>query len=436
MLRYPQNCHRIIILFAFKPWILSGFEDFIEKAGFSKGIIQAMVLYNIDDVDEGMVVGESIFLENNRLLVAAGFRLEKQHINLLKQKGVAYVRISVEGTENIQAKSVISEQVKQELAHTINQSSSQISTIFKKSKTVKDKIEDVIKNEKKFITEYMRKSSVLKAIERAIDDILTVPWTIVNLDKMSLVSDALYTHVINVMLISLCIGHKYRYTNEEMKQLGLGVINYDIGMIAIPKEILNKTTPLTEQEKNILKQHTVYGYMMLSEISIIPPTSSIVALSHHEYQDGTGYPRGETGANTPPLKSFSKPKTIHRFAEIVAVADTFEMYIYGRKHFAQKLPPDKAIRKLIEMKGTKLNADILKTLLTIVSIYPVGMRVRVIDSPLPDLRGCYGVVAQNNPGKLFEPTILLIESRNKKKLPKPVTLDFSVHKGFLVELAD
>ena len=393
-----------------------------------------MVQYKIEDVDEGMVVGQSVFDENGKLLVAAGFCLEDKHIALLKKKGYASIMINVEGTEDIEAKSIISQHVRQEFTATLSKSTQGIENIVGKAQENKKKIADIILNDKKQINDIIGKSGALQIVNKVIDEILAEPWAVVNLEMMQKADNTLYTHVINVTLVSLCVGCKYHFSQKELRQLGLGVINYDIGMLAIPKQILDKETELTPREKDTLMKHTIYGHMMLSDIPAIPPTSSIVALSHHEHQDGSGQPQGLKGENRPPIKDVKKGKMIHRFAEIVAVADRYEMLTYGRKHFAKKLPPEQVIIKLIDMKKTKLNFEILKTLLSIVPVYPVGMRVRVTDTPIPELLGSYGVVARTNPDRLFEPVIILIESKHKKRLPKPVMLDFSKHKGFSVEL--
>ena len=173
---------------------------------------------------------------------------------------------------------------------------------------------------------------------------------------------------------------------------------------------------------------------MLSENVIIPPTSSLVAYAHHECQDGTGYPRGMKGENRPAGKSFSKAGLIHRFAEIVAVADTYDMLTNGRKHFSPKLSPVEVFNEIVSMSGTKLNADIVKCFLSIVPMFPVGTRVRITTAPIAELQGCFGVISKVNPDRVHEPQVLVFESKNHQKI-KPVTLDFSKHKGFSVELA-
>jgi hypothetical protein len=68
-----------------------------------------MVRYHIDDICEGMVLGESIFLPSGELLLAGGYVLKQQYIERLRQKGFLSVYINVEGTEEILPESIISE---------------------------------------------------------------------------------------------------------------------------------------------------------------------------------------------------------------------------------------------------------------------------------------------------------------------------------------
>lgn len=393
-----------------------------------------MVYYSIDHVKEGMVVAESIFDKTGTLLIAAGFQIKQTLIDMLKKRGYKKIAISVEGTEMVIPEMVVSRQMQREMTSMIDHSSKNIDIIFKEAQEIKTNIIDRIKKSKSAITDIVRKSDMLGVISKVIDDVLSEPWTVVNLENLQQSGLGLYNHSINVTILALCIGRKYNFSADEMKQLGLGALNYDLGMLAVPKEIAEKEGDLTDDEKIILKQHTTYGYLMLSENALIPPTSSSVANAHHECQDGTGYPRGIKAENRPPTKMYSKPGLIHRFAEIVAVADTYDMLTNGRRHFSPKLGPAETFKKIISMSGAKLNADIVKCLFSIVPMFPVGTRIRITSAPIDGLQGSIGVVSKVNPDRVHEPQVLIFESKNHQKI-KPVTLDFSKHKGFSVELA-
>jgi len=85
-----------------------------------------MVRYNLDDVNEDMVLGESIFLQNGELLLAAGYKIKDEYIGLLKKRGIASVLIDVEGTESVVPETVISTHLQQSMAMSL----SKMETVF------------------------------------------------------------------------------------------------------------------------------------------------------------------------------------------------------------------------------------------------------------------------------------------------------------------
>ncbi len=393
-----------------------------------------MVFYNLDEVKEGMILADSLFDRQGNLLIAGGFTLKKNHIEMLRLRGFVSIPIAVTGMEKIVPEKVISHQTELELISVFDKSSKAISSIMAQSRKNNEKISDIIEKDKGTLSKLIRDTGILTAAIKLVEDVSHEPWTIVNLNRMREASDNLLEHSINVAIIALCIGQKYRLPAHEMKQLGLGALNYDIGMLAVPPSILEKQTALTDEERLLLQQHTTYGYLMLKGNPEIPPTSAIVALSHHEYQDGSGYPQNMTAENRPPLKDFSHQGCIHRFAQIVAVADTYAMLIHGRQHFQQRMDPLHAAKKLVEYSKTKLNADIVKTLLGIFPVYPLGARIKIVHGPIADLDNAIGAVSKVYPDHIASPQITIFESARHHSLPKPIILELAQYKGFSLEL--
>ena len=109
-------------------------------------------------------------------------------------------------------------------------------------------------------------------------------------------------------------------TNDEIKAFSSAAFLHDIGKVHIPREILNKHTPLTEQEFEVLKNHTGEGKRLLDLLPQIDnghfnEIAIQMAYSHHEHWDGTGYPIG------------LKETTIPLCARILAVADALDKFI-------------------------------------------------------------------------------------------------------------
>lgn len=105
-------------------------------------------------------------------------------------------------------------------------------------------------------------------------------------------------HTRRVTAMSLELGRSMGLSEEQLIHLGRGALLHDIGKLGIPDEILLKPGPLTQQEREIMQQHPVFAYLMLSPIEFLHPALDI-PLSHHEKWDGTGYPYGLKGQDIP-----------------------------------------------------------------------------------------------------------------------------------------
>lgn len=123
--------------------------------------------------------------------------------------------------------------------------------------------------------------------------------------------DYTYRHNIAVGVMSNLLGTWMGLERQELLQLTTAALLHDAGKMLVPDEILNKPGKLTDEEYNLMKNHTVFGYDMLKKTVGINYRQALVALQHHERMDGSGYPLG------------IKRESIDLFSRIVAVADIF-----------------------------------------------------------------------------------------------------------------
>lgn len=86
--------------------------------------------------------------------------------------------------------------------------------------------------------------------------------------------------------------------DEQLIHITRGALLHDIGKMAIPDSILLKPGALTEEERELVKQHPRFAYDMLRRIEFLLPAIDI-PYCHHEKWDGTGYPRGLKGEEIP-----------------------------------------------------------------------------------------------------------------------------------------
>jgi HD-GYP domain-containing protein (c-di-GMP phosphodiesterase class II) len=393
-----------------------------------------MVRYNIDDVTDDMILGEAVSLPTGKMLLNAGYRVTERYKNRLKDLGLRSLLIDVKGTEDVCEKTVVNPESVDGLSFSLKESEKKISNILSKFRNETSKnIPKLIFKNRKDINRYIMNPGIMNQITNIIEEILNEPDIVLNLAALENSDDSFFRHAIDIAITSLCIGRKYNFAYDEIKQLGIGALNYHVGLLALPGDLLKKDTDFTEQEKKEFKQHTVYGYLMLSQNLQIPPTSAIVALQHHELQNGTGYPLGLKGSNKPPVKDMSRVHVIHRFAEIVAIADAYHRIKTERSEDENKSIQD-SFTKLIKLSDTFLNKEIVKTLISIIPAYPIGTRIRITNSPNPQLNRYIGVVSEENPKDLSHPKILLYETSQKKSITPPIVIDTAKHTNLKFEL--
>lgn len=133
-------------------------------------------------------------------------------------------------------------------------------------------------------------------------------------------------HSLSVYNISCMLANYLNIDKKEKEKIKMASLLHDIGKIAIPDEILKKESRLTKDEFNIMKQHVVYTYEILSYLNNEDILN--IASNHHEKLNGKGYPRG-----------ISELSISER---IVAVADIFSALIQKRS-YKRELPKEQVI---------------------------------------------------------------------------------------------
>lgn len=136
----------------------------------------------------------------------------------------------------------------------------------------------------------------------------------------------LYTHSVNVSVLSIMMGRWLQFDPATIKKLGVAGMLHDIGKVHIPDEILNKPAALSENEYEIIKNHSVIGYRLMREYDSIDTQIMYAVLMHHERMDGSGYPAGLSHGKIPSL------------ASVVAIADTYDA-ITSKRVYSEKRTP-------------------------------------------------------------------------------------------------
>jgi len=167
-----------------------------------------------------------------------------------------------------------------------------------------------------------RAAHLQKEVERATRDILQR-----EIDTLTILGHASEfkdtetgAHISRVALYAKVIGQGL-LNEDELATLFFSTPLHDVGKIGIPDSILLKPGKLTKEEFEIMKSHTTVGHELLSSSeSKFLKAGALIARSHHEKWDGSGYPDGLKG------------KDIPLFGRIVAICDVFDALISVRPY--------------------------------------------------------------------------------------------------------
>lgn len=120
-----------------------------------------------------------------------------------------------------------------------------------------------------------------------------------------------FKHCINVAYLTAEITQQIYSDQEEIKNIVTGALLHDIGKLYVPDKILYKRGRLTDDEYELVKKHTIWGYDLIKEEAFTDLTKDIV-LSHHEKSSGAGYPYHKKG------------EEISQGVQIVTVCDMYD----------------------------------------------------------------------------------------------------------------
>ena len=183
-------------------------------------------------------------------------------------------------------------------------------------------------------------------LEKAYDDLREAYRG--TMESLRLAVDAKDTYTKNhsdrVSYYAVLLAKKIGLPEEEVEIIRDGGLFHDIGKIGIPDSILQKTSPLTDDEYSDIKNHPSIGAHILQPAKIFDKIIPMVK-HHHERFDGRGYPSGLKGEDIPLC------------ARIVCIADSFDAMTSDRS-YRPRYTLFKAIEEIENCKGTQFDPEL------------------------------------------------------------------------------
>jgi putative nucleotidyltransferase with HDIG domain len=169
-------------------------------------------------------------------------------------------------------------------------------------------------------------------------------------------ADDSYTgeHCRGVVELALEVGRELDLDATRLRNLEFSALLHDVGKVVIPKEIINKPGPLTPEEFEVVKTHTVEGQRMLDRIGGFMTDVGRIVRSHHERWDGGGYPDGLAG------------EAIPIEARIVTACDSYSAMTTTRS-YRRAMPVEVAAGELEANAGSQFDPAVARALIAIVT---------------------------------------------------------------------
>lgn len=317
-----------------------------------------------------MHLGKSIY-HYNQLLLTAGISELDRFSDTLTKLGITSIYVEDSVSEDIEIEDAVSEitrfKCKDALQHAIDRFRTQGSFDM---------------------------GGITEATSMLIDEILSRPDVLVSLSDIGTTDDSTLVHSVNTTVFSLLLGQRLNLSHSELKAIAEGTVLHDIGKTLINPQVLYKNSRLSNDEFDIVKQHTTLGYELLKKNPILTELSRIISLQHHERLDGSGYPFGLTS------------NEIHLSSKIVAIADMYDA-LTAERCYRKSMTNHQAYEILSQEATDKIDSTLLAGFLKNIAIYPNGTLVKLSD-------GTRAIIKEQNEGIPLRPIVMVIDDAKGK----------------------
>lgn len=343
-----------------------------------------MIRLSLQYVRAGMLLGRDICSANGQVILAAGVRLNEKYLSLLQQWEITSVYINNPELDLPVIQEMISPQLR---AKTVKAVKTAFATVADQGLLqLTDEDKQLIDN---IVSQVVREKAAMRSLAQ------------INRHQRDL-----FTHSVNVAVLALmtAVGLGYR-AEDELYRLAVGALLHDIGKVFVPPSILEKREPLTEEEAEMVKSHTLNGFEILRRTPDFSIVVAHIAYQHHEHHDGSGYPRGLAG------------EEIIMFGRIVAIANAYDELVTGQPS-QRAIEAHAAYERILTGVGNCFDPCVAKAFLAKIAVYPIGTVVKLTT-------GQTGVVVGVTSLLQHRPEIKVLTDGNGQRLTEPYLVDLA-----------
>lgn len=330
------------------------------------------------------VLAKDIFSKDGKVLLKLGTLISDEIITIFKSLGISFVYIEDTNLDDINDDKIF---------HELKQNSFEKLPVIFNSLTGGDT--SSIKN-------------TMDVFYMLFDYIISKDGIVNNsLFDVKTYDNYTYVHCIDTAIMSIFLGTALNLDKHSLRELGIASLLHDIGKIKIPNDIINKKTPLTNEEFDEIKKHTIYGKEILSNYSIISENILKGIAEHHERVDGKGYPYGLC------------ENEISYIAKIVSLCDVFTA-VSAQRSYRDKFNPKEAYELITSSCNANFDAEIVNVFMQTFSVYPLGCCVKLSNN-------IEGYVVKQNKNFPYKPVIRILYNNTIETPIQPYEINLSLY---------
>lgn len=187
-------------------------------------------------------------------------------------------------------------------------------------------------------------------------------------------------HCLDTAVVAILVARSMNLAREEIVTLTAAALTMNVGMLRQQIQLQRKQEALSEKEIEAIHRHPQEGADMLEAAGVHDASWLTYVRSHHESEDGGGYPAGLAG------------KGILPGAKILALADRYCACVSERK-YRKSLLPSTVLREIFLERGKSIDSTLAAYFIKVLGIYPPGTMVRLNNGEI-------GVVSRKGDGPL------------------------------------
>jgi HD-GYP domain-containing protein (c-di-GMP phosphodiesterase class II) len=248
--------------------------------------------------------------------------------------------------------------------------------------------------------------NIVQATETLVEEVLADPDLYFGVAQVKSLSEHAYSHSVNVAMLSAAFAHSLSYSRDQTRDIAIGAMLHDIGMMKLPQDLWLRRGNYTQAESAAYRTHPALGIEVIDgNRQRIPTLSRNIIAQHHERWNGAGFPGGLSGID------------VNESAFICTLADSYDLLTTKTPYHHASLPQE-ALAAIFQQADEDYPRMLVEQFTRLLGVYPVGSFVRLITGEM-------GMVIRINRTALLSPAVLMLFDKRGARLSKPFVRDLS-----------